>query len=90
MNNNKSSKNSNENSSYTDQELFLAGKKADAAAAIPTELIDELAFVGPKEHMRDQLEQWKALDIDFTMLVGLDSRNSERQLSVIRDLAEML
>jgi len=72
------------------QELFLAGKKADAAAAIPTELIDELALVGPKEHMRDQLEHWKALEIDFTMLVGLDARNSERQLAVIRDLSEML
>ena len=72
------------------QELFLAGKKADAAAAIPTELIDELALIGPKEHMRDQLEQWKALEIDFTMLVGLEARNSERQLAVIRDLTDML
>ena len=72
------------------QELYLAGKKADAAAAIPTELIDELALVGPKEHMRDQLEHWKALQVDFTLLVGLDERNSDRQLAVIRDLSEML
>jgi F420-dependent oxidoreductase-like protein len=72
------------------QELYLAGEKADAAAAIPTALIDELALVGPKEHMRDQLAHWKALDVDFTMLVGLDERNSERQLQVIRDLSEML
>jgi F420-dependent oxidoreductase-like protein len=72
------------------QELYLAGKKADAAAAIPTELIDELALIGPKEHMRDQLEHWKALEIDFTMLVGLDARNAESQLAVIRDLTEML
>ena len=72
------------------QELYLAGKKADAAAAIPTALIDELALIGPKEHMRDQLEHWKALDIDFTMVVGLDKRNGERQLALLRDLAEML
>jgi hypothetical protein len=39
--------------------------------------------------MRDQLARWQALDIDFTMLVGLDDRNSERQLQVIRDLSEM-
>ena len=72
------------------QDLFLAGKREDAAAAIPKELIDELALIGPKEHMRDQLEHWKALDIDFTMLVGLDARNSDRQMKVLRDLTEML
>jgi F420-dependent oxidoreductase-like protein len=72
------------------QELYLAGKKADAAAAIPKALIDELALIGPKEHMRDQLEHWKALDIDFTMVVGLDKRSGERQLQLLRDLAEML
>lgn len=72
------------------QDLFLAGKREDAAAAIPKELIDELALIGPKEHMRDQLEHWKALEIDFTLLVGLDARNSDRQMKVIRDLTEML
>ncbi len=72
------------------QNLYLAGKKNEAAAAIPTDLIDQLALLGPKEHMRDQLQSWKALNIDFTMLVGLDARQPERQLSVIRDLSEML
>ncbi len=72
------------------QELYLAGKKQEAAAAIPSELIDQLALLGPKEHMRDQLEQWKALDIDFTMLVGFDARQARGQLGVVRDLIEML
>ena len=72
------------------QDLYLAGKKQEAAAAIPAELIDQLALLGPKEHMRDQLARWKALDIDFTMLVGLDSRRAERQLGVLRDLTELL
>jgi len=72
------------------QELYLAGKKEEAATAIPADLIDELALVGPKEHMRDQLAQWKALDVDFTMLMSLDARHAERQLGVIRDLMELL
>jgi F420-dependent oxidoreductase-like protein len=72
------------------QDLYLAGKKQEAAAAIPTELIDQLAFVGPKEHMRDQLAQWQALDVDFTMLVGLDAGHAERQLRLIRELTELL
>jgi len=72
------------------QALYLAGKKQEAAAAIPAELIDQLALLGPKEHMRDQLARWKALNIDFTMLVGLDARRTERQLGVLRDLTELL
>ena len=71
------------------QDLYLAGKKREAMAAIPTELIDQLALLGPREHMRDQLEVWKALDIDFTMLVGLGG-NADRQLGVLRDLTELL
>jgi len=72
------------------QELYLSGKKQEAAAAIPDELIDQLALLGPKEHMRDQLDCWKALDVDFTMLVSFDARRAERQLGVIRDLTELL
>jgi F420-dependent oxidoreductase-like protein len=72
------------------QDLYLAGKKQEAAAAIPNDLIDQLAFLGPREHMRDQIEQWKALDIDFTMLMSFDARSADRQLGVIRDLAELM
>ncbi len=72
------------------QDLYLAGKKAEAAAAIPDDLIDQLALLGPKEHMRDQIEQWKALDIDFTMLMSFDARQGDRQLSLMRDLVELM
>ena len=72
------------------QNLYLAGKKAEAAAAIPADLIDQLSLVGPPEHMRDQLAAWQALDLDFTMLVGLDPRNAERQLALLRGLTELL
>ncbi len=72
------------------QDLYLAGKKQEAAAAIPNDLIDQLALLGSKEHMRDQIAQWKALDIDFTLLMSLDARHADRQLSLIRDLTELL
>ena len=72
------------------QDLYLGGKKEEAAAALPAELIDELSLVGPKEHMRDQLSQWQALGIDFTMVIGFDARSADRQLGLIRDLAEMM
>jgi len=41
------------------QDLYLDGKKTEAAAAIPDALIDEISLVGPPEHIRDRLTTWK-------------------------------
>jgi F420-dependent oxidoreductase-like protein len=43
------------------QDLFLAGKRQEAAAAVPDKLIDETSLVGPKERIKDRLLAWKAL-----------------------------
>jgi F420-dependent oxidoreductase-like protein len=45
----------------TIQDLFLAGKRAEAAAAVPDALIDETSLVGPKERIRDRLQAWTAI-----------------------------
>lgn len=42
------------------QDLYLDGKREEAAAAVPNDLIDDIAFVGPKERMRERLAPWKA------------------------------
>jgi len=42
------------------QDLYLDGKKDEAAAAVPNELVDAVALVGPKSHIRDQLQRWKS------------------------------
>jgi F420-dependent oxidoreductase-like protein len=41
------------------QDLFLAGKRREAAAAVPDALIDETSLVGPPERIRDRLQAWK-------------------------------
>jgi F420-dependent oxidoreductase-like protein len=41
------------------QDLYLDGKKQEAAAAVPDELVDACALVGPKERIRDRLQAWK-------------------------------
>jgi len=41
------------------QELFLAGQRAAAAAAVPEALIDEIALVGPAGRIRERLAAWK-------------------------------
>ncbi len=41
------------------QDLYLDGKKAEAAAAVPDSLVDEVALVGPGDRIRDRLQAWK-------------------------------
>ncbi|WP_135468068.1 LLM class F420-dependent oxidoreductase [Crenalkalicoccus roseus] len=43
------------------QDLFLDGRKKEAAAAVPDTLVDEIALVGPPERIRDRLQAWKAV-----------------------------
>ncbi|MGB0619141.1 MAG: LLM class F420-dependent oxidoreductase [Myxococcota bacterium] len=42
------------------QDLYLDGKKAEAAAAVPDALVDDVALVGPADRIRDRLQAWKA------------------------------
>lgn len=42
------------------QDLYLAGKKAEAAAAVPDRLVDAVALVGSPARIRDRLQVWKA------------------------------
>ncbi|MGQ0824165.1 MAG: LLM class F420-dependent oxidoreductase [Actinomycetota bacterium] len=53
----------------TIQDLYLEGKKEEAAAAVPTRLVEDVALVGPKEKIRDDLEMWRE-SIVTTMLVS--------------------
>ncbi len=40
------------------QELYLAGRKDEAAAAIPDEFIDEEAIIGPPDRIRERFRAW--------------------------------
>lgn len=42
------------------QDLFLMGKKDEAAAAVPDRLVDAVALVGSPDRIRDRLQVWKA------------------------------
>lgn len=41
------------------QDLYLAGDKAAAAAAVPDALVDEIALVGPPARIRERLGAWR-------------------------------
>ena len=52
------------------QELYLAGKKAEAAAAIPLAMVQDVALVGPADKMKAELEQWKETCITTFLVSG--------------------
>jgi F420-dependent oxidoreductase-like protein len=51
------------------QDLYLAGQKREAMAAIPTAMVEDTALVGPVEKIRDDLAAWKGTALT-TMLVS--------------------
>jgi F420-dependent oxidoreductase-like protein len=62
------------------QELFLAGKRDEAVAAVPDSLVDALHLVGPEERIRERFAAWKASKVT-TMIVGTQQREAIRLLA---------
>jgi alkanesulfonate monooxygenase SsuD/methylene tetrahydromethanopterin reductase-like flavin-dependent oxidoreductase (luciferase family) len=42
------------------QDLYLAGRKEEAAAAVPDALVDACNLVGPPARIRDRAQRWAA------------------------------
>jgi F420-dependent oxidoreductase-like protein len=51
------------------QELYLEGKKKEAAAIIPLEMVEDVALVGPLDKIKGELPKWKETAVT-TFLVG--------------------
>jgi luciferase-like monooxygenase len=52
------------------QELYLGGKKDEAAAKIPPELIEQLALIGPADKIRHDLEAWRDSIVTTLLITG--------------------
>ena len=66
----------------TIQDLYLDGKKDEAAAAIPAELIEKMTLIGPPDKIRHDLEAWRD-SVVTTLLVGGD-------VATLRQAAELV
>lgn len=63
------------------QVAFLDGRRAEAAALVPDEMVDELCLAGPVDRVRDRLGAWSAAGV--TTLLA-----ETRDVDAIRTLAE--
>ena len=62
------------------QDLYLAGKKHEAIAAVPDELVDEVALCGPRERIEDHLAMWREAGVT-TLICGTGDINAVRVMA---------
>ncbi|MBF9073081.1 LLM class F420-dependent oxidoreductase [Streptacidiphilus fuscans] len=65
------------------QELFLAGRREEAIAAVPTAFADEISLVGPRERISERLAAWHASPVTDLLVTSRDSQT-------LRTLAELV
>lgn len=54
------------------QDLYLDGKKLEAAESVPDALVDEVALVGSREEIADRLEAWKECGVTTLIVQSHD------------------
>ena len=64
------------------QDLFLAGKKDEAAQAVPTQLADEISLTGPVDRIKDRLNAWRETPVTSLLV----STRSQVELQTFAEL----
>jgi len=65
------------------QDLYLAGKKEEAVAAVPDQLADEISLVGPVARIRERLDVWRETPVTSLLV-------SARNPAELQTLAELV
>jgi F420-dependent oxidoreductase-like protein len=64
------------------QDLYLGGKKDEAAARVPQELIEKLALIGPADKIRHDLDAWRESIVTTLLVTG--------EVETVRTAAELV
>jgi F420-dependent oxidoreductase-like protein len=65
------------------QDLFLAGKRGEAVAAVPDAFADEISLCGPLDRVRERLQAWRETPVTTLLLAN-------RDLPTLRTMAELV
>ena len=65
------------------QELFFAGDRQGAVAAVPSQFADEISLVGPMERIKDRLQAWRETPVTTLLVAGHDAHG-------LRQLADLV
>jgi len=77
-----------EEAATTIQDLYLSGRKAEAAAAVPDDLVRDTSLVGPLEYVRERVAAFAAAGVTTLHVTALAPTHEERVRSIerLRDL----
>lgn len=64
------------------QSLYLTGRREEAAAAVPDELVDEVALCGPKERIKERLDAWRRAGVTTLICATSDTATLETMAEV--------
>lgn len=71
------------------QEHFLAGRHRDAAAAVPTALVDETALIGPIERITERMDRYRRGGVT-TLSISPYAETVDQRIAVLRALVTSL
>jgi F420-dependent oxidoreductase-like protein len=77
-----------EEAAKTVQDLYLDGRREEAGAALPDELIDLVTLCGPREHVRERLAVYRDAGVG-TLMVTPMAWSAEERLAQLRLVAEL-
>lgn len=73
-----------ESEAATIQDLYLAGRKAEAASAVPADLLEAVSLMGDEQSMRRQVDEFAAAGVTTLILNPLATSAEERVAHVGR------
>jgi F420-dependent oxidoreductase-like protein len=77
-----------EDAAHEVQDLYLDGKKDEAAAALPAELIDAVSLAGPPDVVRDRLAVYRDAGVG-TLQISPMAFDFDGRLAQLRQVAEL-
>jgi F420-dependent oxidoreductase-like protein len=64
------------------QDLFFEGRRDDAIAAVPDEFADEISLSGPRDRIRERLQDWRKSPVTSLLINGDEN--------LLREMAELV
>ncbi|WP_406081669.1 LLM class F420-dependent oxidoreductase [Micromonospora sp. NBC_00858] len=69
------------------QDLYLAGRKEEAAAAVPAELLERTSLIGPESYVRDRVQAYRDAGVTILNVTPLGS-DPRRLIAAVKDMAQ--
>ncbi|MEU2699894.1 MULTISPECIES: LLM class F420-dependent oxidoreductase [Micromonospora] len=68
------------------QDLYLDGRKAEAAAAVPAELLERTSLIGPESYVRDRVQEYRDAGVTILNVAPL-GEDPRRLVAAVADMA---